>query len=83
MILLLVSCRKYSVAWVPRGLVIQEQKAVEDPNSPLRNGWTKQNLPVRVDAISNHNFDELLYIGTSSASRVPGGMSTFTFSVLS
>ena len=67
---LLVSCRKYSVAWVPRGVVIQEQKAVEDPNSWLRNGWTKQNLPVQEDAISNYKFDELLYIGTGSASKV-------------
>jgi hypothetical protein len=34
---LLVSCRKYSVTWVPRGVVIQERKAVEDPNSWFRN----------------------------------------------
>ena len=65
---LLVSCRKYSVAWVPRGVVIQGEKGVEDPNSWLRNGWTKQNLPA--DAISNHTFDELLYVGSGSASRV-------------
>ena len=72
---LLVSCRKYSVAWVPRGVVIQEQKAVEDPNSWVRNGWARQNLPAQEDVISNHKFDELLYIGTGSASRVLNALS--------
>jgi hypothetical protein len=72
---LLVSCRKYSVTWVPRGVVIQEQKAVEDLNSWLRNGWTKQNCPAQEDAISSHKFDELLYIGTGSASRVLNSLS--------
>jgi hypothetical protein len=34
---LLLSCRKYSVEWVPHGVVIQEKKAVEDPTSWLQN----------------------------------------------
>ena len=67
---LLVSCRKYSVAWVPRGVVIQEQKGAEDPDSWLRNGWTKQILPAQEDTVINHTFDELLYVGGGSASRV-------------
>jgi hypothetical protein len=43
----------------------------------LRNGWTKQNLPVQEDAISIYRFDELLYIGTGSVSRV---LSVLSFS---
>ncbi|KAF8811343.1 ketoacyl-synt-domain-containing protein [Phlegmacium glaucopus] len=71
---LLVSCRKYSVAWVPRGVVIQEQKGLEDPDSWLRNGWTKQSLPSQEDA-TVHKFDELLYVGSGSTSRVLGALS--------
>ena len=67
---LLVSCGKYSVAWVPFGVVIQDQKAVEDHNYWLRNGWAKQNLPAQADVILHHRFDELLYLGTGSTSRV-------------
>ena len=73
---LLVSCGKYSVAWVPRGVVIQEKKGVEDPDSWLRNGWTKQSLPAQEDAVSSHKFDELLYVGSGSASRVLRALST-------
>ena len=80
---LLVSCRRYSVAWVPRGVVIQEQKAVEDSDSWLRNGWTKQSLPVQEDAISNHKFDELLYVGSGSASRVLRALSTSAKDIVS
>jgi Polyketide synthase dehydratase len=80
---LLLSCRKYSVAWVPRGVVIQEKKAVEDPNSWLRNGWTKQNLPAQEDAIPHHKFDELLYIGTGSASRVLRALSNSAKDIVS
>ena len=80
---LLVSCRKYSVAWVPRGVVIQEEKAVADPNSWLRNGWTKQNLPAQDNAISHHKFDELLYIGTGSTSRVLRALSASAKDIVS
>lgn len=45
----LVSSRKYSVAWVFRGIITLEQKAVEDSNSWFRNGQTRQNLPVKED----------------------------------
>lgn len=79
---LLVSCRKYSVAWVPRGVVIQEQKGPEDPDSWLRNGWTKQNLPAQGDA-TNHKFDELLYVGSGSASRVLRALSASARDTLS
>jgi len=66
---LLVSCRKYSVAWVPRGVVHKEQKS-ETANvaSWHRNGWTTQKLPSQ--QTSAHTFDELLYLGNGASSRV-------------
>jgi hypothetical protein len=74
---------QYSVAWVPRGVVIQEQKVVEDSDSWLRNGWTKQSLPVQENAISNHKFDKLLYVASGSASRVLCALSTSAKDIVS
>ena len=80
---LLVSCRKYSVAWVPCGVVIQEQKGAEDPDSWLQNGWTKQILPAQEDTTRNHTFNELLYLGGGSASRVMCACYTFAKDIIS
>ncbi|KAF8196525.1 KR domain-containing protein [Pholiota molesta] len=67
---LLVSCKKYSVAWVPRGVVHKEQKPAEtNANTWLRNGWTPQPLPAP-QTTSVHRFDELLYLGNGQSSRV-------------
>ncbi|KAF8151526.1 hypothetical protein B0H34DRAFT_132545 [Crassisporium funariophilum] len=66
----LVSCKKYSVAWVPRGVVINEQKTANSPDSWLRNGWTEQELPSQDSSTPAHKFDELLYLGTQGPTRV-------------
>lgn len=73
---LLVSCRKYSVAWVPRGVVHKEQKSqAADTNTWLRNGWTAQDLPVSL-ATPVHRFDEILYLGNGETSRVLNTLSS-------
>lgn len=67
---LLVSCKKYSVAWVPRGVVHKEQKPAEtNANIWLRNGWTPRPLPAP-QVTSVYKFDELLYLGNGESSRV-------------
>ncbi|KAF9473131.1 ketoacyl-synt-domain-containing protein [Pholiota conissans] len=67
---LLVSCKKYSVAWVPRGVVHKEQNpATPRANTWLRNGWKTQSLPAP-KSTSLHKFDEVLYLGNVESSRV-------------
>ncbi len=73
---LLVSCKKYSVAWVPRGVVHKEQKPQEAaPGTWLRNAWSAQNLPAS-QATSVHRFDEILYFGNGETSRVLNALSS-------
>lgn len=73
---LLVSCKKYSVAWVPKGVVHKEQKPQETaPDTWLRNAWTAQNLAAP-PTTSVHRFDELLYFGSGETSRVLNSLSS-------
>ncbi|PPQ84949.1 hypothetical protein CVT25_004462 [Psilocybe cyanescens] len=71
---LLVSCKKYSVAWVPRGVVHKEQKQEVGAKNWFRNGWASQSLPSQNAAV--HRFDELLYLGNGVASRVLSALSS-------
>jgi acyl transferase domain-containing protein len=59
---LLVSCRKYSVAWVPRGVVHKQKPAKDTSDCWMRNAWTAQPIP-RPQDTSAHRFDEVLYLG--------------------
>jgi hypothetical protein len=66
---LLVSCRKYSVAWVPRGVVHKKQtSAAINVDTWFRNGWSVQKLSPQ--HASTRTFDELLYLGNGAPSRV-------------
>jgi hypothetical protein len=56
---LLVSCRKYSVAWVPRGVVIQEQKESRIPIAGFETDGLSRIF--QSGCISNHKFDVKLY----------------------
>lgn len=81
---LLVSCRKYSVAWVPRGVVHKEQKAEGAKlGSWLRNGWSTQPLPARLDISSAHKYDELLYLGNGASSRILTALSAAAKDIVS
>ncbi|KDR66936.1 hypothetical protein GALMADRAFT_232327 [Galerina marginata CBS 339.88] len=71
---LLVSCKRYSVAWVPNGVVHKEQKQEAESENWIRNGWTTQDLPPKVASV--HRFDELLYLGNGSDCRVLAALSS-------
>jgi hypothetical protein len=72
---LLVSCKKYSVAWVPRGVVHKEQvKATYEKESWFHNGWTVRSLPTQ--SCSANKFDEVLYIGNDPSSRIIQALSS-------
>ncbi|PPQ99823.1 hypothetical protein CVT24_009617 [Panaeolus cyanescens] len=77
---LLISCKRYSVAWVPRGVVHKEQ-AASTQESWLRNGWMAKELPVSTQAA--HKFDELLYIGNGERSHVLRALSADAHDVIS
>jgi len=72
---LLVSCKRYSVAWVPRGVVHKEQvKATYEKESWFYNGWTVRSLPTQ--SCSAKKFDEVLYIGNGPSSRIIQSLSS-------
>ena len=73
---LLVSCKKYTVAWVPRGVVHREQAMdlVTEKDSWFRNAWIGQPLP-RSDA-SYHKFSEVLHITCGSSTEVIQALSS-------
>ncbi|CAA7264464.1 unnamed protein product [Cyclocybe aegerita] len=81
---LLVSCKKYTVAWVPRGGVHKEQEAcaVDLKDVWLRNGWSVQS-PAQQEESSCHKYDELLYVGNGPSSRVLKALSTSARDALS
>ncbi|KAF8900861.1 hypothetical protein CPB84DRAFT_1778561 [Gymnopilus junonius] len=79
---LLVSCKRYSVAWVPRGVVHKEQKSTTVLENWIRNDWTLKDLPNQGDA-SVHVFDELVYLGNGSTSRVLNILSSSAKDVVS
>jgi len=69
---LLVSCRRYSAAFVPMGTVIPEQKIVSDPDSWLRNGWTAQKLTT--SSRPAHTYGSLVYVGEPSSTGTMGSI---------
>ncbi len=72
---LLVSCKRYSVACVPSGIVHKEKvNATYEKESWFHNGWTVQSLPTQ--SCSGNKFDELLYIGNGPSSRIPRALSS-------
>ena len=72
---LLVSCKRYSVAWVPRGVVHKEKvEAAYEKESWFHNGWTVRSLPTQ--SCSANKFDELLYIGNGPSSRIIQALSS-------
>ena len=76
---LLVSCRKYSVAWIPAGIVIQDkQRHTSQPSTDiqwLQQSWVARNLPpaVPVDKL------EVLCIFDQAQSRIASLFSQMTW----
>jgi hypothetical protein len=72
---LLLSCKKYSVAWVPRGVVHQE-KGVPPVETKFwyRSAWVAQ--PLSSSEVSTPVFEQLLYLGSSTTSRIIPALST-------
>lgn len=72
---LILSCRKYTVAWIPTGLVVQDK---ETPSTRSHSPWFQQSwLPVPISAPSHrmfpttHLFDNILIV-SSHTSRFHG-----------
>ena len=79
---LLVSCKKYTVAWVPRGVVHKGQSMdlVPQKDSWFRNAWIGQPLPPS-DA-SYHKFSEVLHITCGSSTPVIQALSSVARNVV-
>lgn len=67
---LLLSCKKYSVAWVPRGVVHKQQEVVPliETKSWYRTVWVPQSLSSSEVAVPT--FEDILYLGSSTNSRI-------------
>lgn len=73
---LLVSCKRYTLAWVPHTVVHKEQKVKTSRDNEIwfRNGWTVK--PLATQKFSAKAFDELLYISNGSSSRMIQALSS-------
>ncbi|KAF9530718.1 hypothetical protein CPB83DRAFT_905059 [Crepidotus variabilis] len=66
----LISSQKYSVAWVPRGVVHQEQQSASDgAEAWYRKTWIGQPLDLTTNT-PFQTYDELLYVGSGISSRI-------------
>ena len=77
---LLVSCKKYSVAWIPAGIVIQDkqQHHTSQPSADikwLQHSWVARDLP---SAMPNDKL-EVLCITDQTQSRVPSLFNQMTW----
>jgi len=73
---LLLSCKKYSVAWVPRGVVHKEQEVVPliETKSWYRTAWVPQ--PLSGSEVAIPTFEDILYLGNSINSRIIPALSS-------
>ncbi|TFK38563.1 hypothetical protein BDQ12DRAFT_116355 [Crucibulum laeve] len=73
---LLVSCKKYSVAWVPAGVVIQDSNEPSKARPWLFNRWDTRSLTESTSSEAPNKFEELLYVGTGPQPRLLPSIST-------
>lgn len=79
---LLLSCKKYSVAWVPRGIVHKEQGIV--PLKPwYRRTWVDQPLSRQELSVPTFALAQILYLGSSTSSRIFSSLSACASDVTS
>ena len=79
---LLVSCRKYSVAWIPAGLVVQDkQRHTSQPSTDtqwLQQSWVARDLPSAVRSVPVDKL-EVLCITDQAQSRIPSLFNQMTW----
>lgn len=67
---LLLSCKRYSVAWIPKGTAIQDARTRILSPSWMQPRWTLSPIPDISNSPNLHIFEELLYLGSGRLSEL-------------
>ncbi|TFK38562.1 hypothetical protein BDQ12DRAFT_683838 [Crucibulum laeve] len=68
---ILISCRRYSVAWIPSGVAIQEASSLNSPTRWMYTQWNEKVLSGDGNEFTmSKPLKELLYVGIGSQTRL-------------